>query len=92
MSEQLLIEVPVTQTVFNQLLQFAKAEDRSVSEIIEDLVLDYERREAMRRSAEAMRRLQEEAVRNGTAGMTMDEVNEEIAAARKETANARQSA
>jgi predicted CopG family antitoxin len=92
MSEQLLIEVPVTQTVFNQLLQFAKAEDRSVSEIIEDLVLDYERREAMRRSAEAMRRLQEEAVRNGTAGMTMDEVNEEIAAARKDMANPWQSA
>jgi hypothetical protein len=92
MSEQALIEVPVTQTVFDQLVQFAKAEDRSVSEIIEVLVFDYERREVMRRSAEAMRRLQEEARRNGTAGMTLDEINQEIAAARKEITSARESA
>lgn len=34
----------------------------------------------------AMRQLSEEAKRNGTAGMTLEEINEEIAAARKERA------
>jgi predicted CopG family antitoxin len=92
MSEQTLIEVPVTRTVFDQLVHVAKTENRSVSEIIGDLVIESERREVMRRSGEAMRRLQEESVRNGTSTMTMDEINDEIAVARREMASARKSA
>jgi predicted CopG family antitoxin len=92
MSEQALIEVPVSQTTFDRLVEFAKAEDRSVSEVIEELVFDHERREIMNRSAEAMRFLQEEAIRNGTAGMTMDEIDAEIAEDRREIAMARKSA
>ncbi|MCL2014959.1 MAG: hypothetical protein FWG68_01775 [Defluviitaleaceae bacterium] len=46
--------------------------------------LTEEGKEIMRQAREAIRELQEEAVRNGTSGMTMDEINEEIALYRKE--------
>jgi hypothetical protein len=88
-----LVEVRISQSSYERLRQYASRENRSITELVEESIQQAEeRREAMRRSADAMRSLQEEAARNGTASMTMDEINEEIAAARREMASARQGA
>jgi hypothetical protein len=80
-----MVEVPIPQTVYQQLKRRADEENRNVTDVIEESLLDSEqRREAFRRMGEAIERSQAAAILNGTSEMTMDEINEEIALARRE--------
>ena len=89
MADQRLTEIPVTQNDFEQLLQFAKASDKTIAEVVSDLLREHEYRELLRKSAIAMAEIQAEAQRNGTCNMTLDEINEEIEAARRDMALAK---
>jgi hypothetical protein len=89
MAEQRLTEIPITEADFEQLLQFAKASDKTIAEVVSDLLREHEYRELLRKSAIAMGEMQAEAQRNGTCNMTLDEINEEIEAARRDMALAK---
>jgi hypothetical protein len=87
MADQSLIEVPITRTSFELLLQLAEEESRSAADVIHDALLrEKQFRDVMRRSAEAMARMQEISERHGNCNMTLEEINEEIDAARREMA------
>jgi len=87
MSTNGLVEVRISQSSYERLTEQANRENRSVTDLVEESLRQAEeRREAFRRMGEAMAAMQQEAVRNGTSNMTMDEINEEIAAARREMA------
>ncbi len=78
------IAVPISKTAYDQLVTLAKEHNRTVMEVVEDAIRAYDVREAFRQSAKAMKSIQEEATRNGTSTMTLEDINEEIAAARRE--------
>jgi hypothetical protein len=87
MADQSLVEVPITRTSFDLLVQLAAERNRSAAEVIQDALLrEKEFRDVMRRSAEALASMQEESERNGNCNMTLEEIDEEIAATRREMA------
>jgi len=93
MSATQVVTVPVTQSTYERLQRRADEQRRSVTDVLDDVVrqidiADERRRESFRRMGEAMFRMQEESIRNGNSEMTMDEINEEIALARREAAEA----
>jgi predicted transcriptional regulator len=93
MSVATVVEVPISQTVYQRLKRRAEEENRDVTDVIEEALIDSEeRREAFRRMGEAMERSQAAAILNGTSEMTMEEINEEIALARREAELLRKSA
>jgi predicted CopG family antitoxin len=85
MSVATVVEVPISQTVYQRLKRRAEEEKRDVTDVIEEALTDAEdRREAFHRMGEAIKSLQEQSVINGTSEMTMDEINEEIALMHRE--------
>ena len=76
--EELGIDLPTAIRMFMKRMVFQKGIPFSMT--LPNKPYDGER------AVRAMHQLSEEAKRNGTAGMTLEEINEEIAAARKERA------
>ncbi len=92
-----ILSVPVSQATYDRLATRAASEGRTIAEVLEDTILAAERAatercEDFRRMGEAVKFLQEQSVLNGTSDMTMDEINEEIAAMHREQAALRKTA
>jgi predicted CopG family antitoxin len=93
MSATAEITVSVSQATYERLKQRAEEEKCSIAEVLEeDLELGEKRSEAFRRMGEAIARSQAAAILNGTSEMTMEQINEEIDAARREAAELRRPA
>lgn len=84
-----VISVSLPEAQYKKAVRLAKKENRTMSELMREALRAYEaekqrRDEAFRRMGEAIEHMRAEAVKRGLDKMTMDEINEEIAAARKE--------
>lgn len=84
-----VISISLPEAQYKKAVRLARKQNRTMSELMREALRVYEaeelrRAEAARRFGEAMRAIQEQSAINGTDKMTMDEINEEIAAARRE--------
>jgi len=84
-----VISISLPEAQYKKAVRLAKKQNRTMSELMREALRVYEteelnRAEATRRFGEAVRAIQEQSVANGTDKMTMDEINEEIAAARRQ--------
>jgi hypothetical protein len=78
-------------------VRLAKKQNRTMSELMREALRVYEteelnRAESFRRMGELVASIQEDSKRNGTDKLTMDEINQEIAAVRRERSRIAKSA
>ena len=83
-----VISISLPEAQYKKAVRLAKKENRTMSELMREALRVYEneelrRAEAARRFGEAVRSTQKQSVINGTDKMTMEEIDEEIAAARR---------
>jgi len=84
-----VISFSLPEAQYKKAVRLAKKENRTMSELLREALRIYEaenqrRNEAFRQMGEALVSMQKDAVKRGLDKMTMDEINEEIAAARRE--------
>lgn len=84
-----VISISLPEAQYKKAVRLAKKQNRTMSELMREALRTYEsvelrRAEGFRRLREVVASMQEDSKRNGTDKMTMDEINEEIAAARRE--------
>lgn len=84
-----VISISLPEAQYKKAVRLAKKENRTMSELMREALRVYEseeqrRAEAFRRMGEIIASIQQDSVRNGTDKMTMEEIDEEIAAARRE--------
>lgn len=84
-----VISISLPEAQYKKAVRLAKKQNRTMSELMREALRVYEteelrRAEGFRRMSEIVASIQEDSIRNGTDKMTMDEINEEIAAARRE--------
>jgi len=88
-----VISISLPPAQYKEAARLAKKENRTMSELMREALRTYkderERRAPLRAAVQALR---EDARRNGTDKMTMDEINAEIAAYRREKYGAAKSA
>jgi len=84
-SRTISVSIPAVQ--FEAIENLAQREERTVDEIVQDALRWYEEQSSRREPktfAEAVRILQEDAKAKGTNKMTMEEIDAEIEASRRE--------
>jgi predicted transcriptional regulator len=84
-----VISISLPEAQYKKAVRLAKKQNRTMSELMREALRVYEteelrRADAFRRFGEVVRAIQKQSVINGTDKMTMDEIDEEIAAARRE--------
>lgn len=84
-----VISISLPEAQYKKAVRLAKKENRTMSELMREALRVYEseelrRAEAFKRMSEVVASIQADSVRNGTDKMTMDEIDAEIAAARRE--------
>jgi predicted transcriptional regulator len=89
-----VISISLSEAQYKKAVKLAKKQNRTMSELMREALRSYEaeqqrRAEAFRKMGEAIASMQAESVKRGLDKMTMDEINEEIAAARREMRQAR---
>ena len=87
-----VISISLPEAQYKKAVRLAKKQNRTMSELMREALRAYETEElrraaAFRRMGELVASIQADSVRNGTDKITMDEINEEIAAARRERAS-----
>ena len=85
-----VISISLPEAQYKKAVRLAKKQNRTMSELMREALRAYEteelrRAEGFRRMSEIVASIQEDSKRDGTDKMTMDQINEEIAAARHET-------
>jgi predicted transcriptional regulator len=84
-----VISISLPEAQYKKAVRLAKKQNRTMSELMREAFRVYEteelrRAEAFRRMGSAVAAIQRASVLNGTDKMTMEEIDEEIAAARRE--------
>lgn len=84
-----VISISLPEAQYKKAVRLAKKQNRTMSELMREALRVYEteelrRAEAARQFGEAVKAIQKQSIINGTDKMTMDEINDEIAAARRE--------
>ncbi len=84
-----VISISLPEAQYKKAVRLAKKQNRTMSELMREALRAYEteelrRAEGLRRMSEIVTSIQGDSVINGTDKMTMDEIDEEIAAARRE--------
>lgn len=84
-----VISISLPEAQYKKAVRLAKKENRTMSELMREALRVYEseelrRAEAFKRMSEVVASIQADSERNGTDKMTMDEIDAEIAAARRE--------
>lgn len=84
-----VLSISLPEAQYKKAVRLAKKQNRTMSELMREALRVYEseeqrRAEAFRRMSEIVSSIHEDSIRNGTDKMTMEEINEEIAAARRE--------
>jgi hypothetical protein len=93
-NEKNTVQITLDIGIFNELAAIAEERNRSIDRVIGDLVWTYKserlaRKGVYERMGQLISEIQQQSVLNGTSEMTMDEIDEEIAAARREAALAK---
>jgi alkanesulfonate monooxygenase SsuD/methylene tetrahydromethanopterin reductase-like flavin-dependent oxidoreductase (luciferase family) len=93
MSAPPIVNTTGTQATRERLNRRAAEAGRSIFEILRETIAEAEERcEALRRTGDPIKVLQEQSVLDELSEVLMDEINEEIYAMHREQAEARQSA
>jgi len=84
-----VVSISLPEAQYKKAVRLAKKENRTMSELMREALRVYEvekqrRAEAAVLFGEAVAEAQRQSVLNGTDKMTMDEINQEIAAVRRE--------
>jgi predicted DNA-binding protein len=84
-----VISISLPEAQYKKAVRLAKKQNRTMSALMREALRVYEteelrRAEAARRFGEALNVIQEQSAINGADKMTMGEINQEIAAARRE--------
>jgi predicted transcriptional regulator len=84
-----VVSISLPEAQYKKAVRLAKKENRTMSELMREALRVYEtqeqrRAEAFKGMGEAIAEAQRQSVLNGTDKMTVDEINEEIAAVRRE--------
>jgi predicted transcriptional regulator len=84
-----VVSISLPEAQYKKAVRLAKKENRTMSELMREALRVYEtqgqrRAEAFKGMGEAIAEAQRQSVLNGIDKMTMDEINEEIAAVRRE--------
>lgn len=92
-----VLSISLPEAQYKKAVRLAKKQNRTMSELMREALRVYEseeqrRAEAARHFGEAVRASQRQSVINGTDKITIEEINEEIAAARREQRNLARSA
>ncbi len=94
LEEKNTVQVALNIGVYDELAAIAQEQNKPIARVIADLAWAYkserlEREGVYARMQQLISEIHEDSVRNGTSNMTMEEIDEEIAAARREAALAK---